>query len=90
VRGPVEAAALAAIRDVFNLDNKQQSQAQSDRCKMQMAFRSARWRWEFWGTAWSNKSDANPPEGDTNPPKGETHEVCCLASQFPDFLISQK
>ena len=37
---------------------------------MQMAFRSARWRWEFLGTTWSNKSDANPPEGDTKPPGG--------------------
>ena len=27
--------------------NKQQSQAQSDQCKMQMVFRTARWRWEF-------------------------------------------
>ena len=33
---------------------------------MQMAFRSARWRCEFLGTAWSNKSDANPPEGDNS------------------------
>ena len=38
---------------------------------MQMAFRSARWRWEFLGTPWSNKSDANPPEGDTKPPGGK-------------------
>ena len=30
----------------------------------------ARWRCEFQGTAWSNKSDANPPEGDTKPPGG--------------------
>ena len=28
------------------------------------------WRWEFLGTAWSNKSDENPPEGDTKPPGG--------------------
>ena len=28
-------------------DNEQQSQAQSDGCKIQMAFRSARWHWEF-------------------------------------------
>ena len=45
-------------------DNKQQIQAQSDRCKIQMAFRSARWRWKFFGTTRSNESDANPPEGD--------------------------
>ena len=51
-------------------DDKQKSQAQSDCCKMQMAFRSARWRFEFLGTAWSNKSDANSPEGDTKPPGG--------------------
>ena len=36
-----------------------------------MAFQSARWRWEFVGMAWSNKSDANLPEGDTNPPEGD-------------------
>ena len=36
-----------------------------------MALRSARWRWEFLGTAWSNASDANPPEGDTKPPGGD-------------------
>ena len=30
---------------------------------MQMAFRSARWCWEFLGTAWSNESDANTPGG---------------------------
>ena len=33
---------------------------------MQMAFQSARWRWEFLGTAWSNKGDANPPEAKQN------------------------
>ena len=33
-----------------------------------MAFQSARWRWEFLGTPWSNASDANPPDGDTKPP----------------------
>ena len=33
-----------------------------------MVFQQARWRWEFLGTAWSNKSDANLPEGDTKPP----------------------
>ena len=49
---------------------------------MQMAFRSARWRCEFLGTAWSTKSDANPPEGDTKPPGVITHEVCCLAAQW--------
>ena len=32
-------------------DNQQQSQAQSDWCKMQMAFGSARWPCEFLGTA---------------------------------------
>ena len=37
-----------------------------------MAFRLARWPFEFQGTAWSNESDANPPEGDTNPPEGDT------------------
>ena len=37
---------------------------------MQMAFQSARWPWEFLGTAWSNKSDEIPPEGDTKPPGG--------------------
>ena len=58
------------ISEFYNWDNKQQSQAQSDQCKMQMAFRSARWCCEFLGTAWSNESDANPPEGDTNPPEG--------------------
>ena len=31
----------------------------------------ARWPWEFLGTAWSNKIDANPPEGDTKPPGGD-------------------
>ena len=46
-------------------------QAQSDGCKMQMAFRSTRWRCEFQGTPWSNKSDANPPGGDTKPPGGD-------------------
>ena len=54
---------LGCQKDI-NWDNKQQSQAQSDRYKMQMALGSARWRWEFWGTAWSNESDANPPKGD--------------------------
>ena len=55
---------------LFNLywDNKQQSQAQSDWCKMQMVFRAARWRCEFLGTTWLNKSDANLPGGDTKPP----------------------
>ena len=52
------------------LDNKQQSQAQSDQCKMQMAFGSARWSWEFLGKAWSNASDAIPPDGDTKPTGG--------------------
>jgi hypothetical protein len=47
-----------------NWDNKHQSQAQSDQCKMQMAFQSARWCWEFLGTTWSNESDGNPTEGD--------------------------
>ena len=36
-----------------------------------MAFRLARWHCEFQGTPWSNKSDANPPEGDTNPQEGD-------------------
>ena len=36
-----------------------------------MAFQLARWRWEFFGTAWSNESDANLPKGDTNPPRGD-------------------
>ena len=51
---------------------------------MQIAFWLAGWRCEFWGTPWSNKSDANPPGGDTKPPvQGAiTHEVCCLASQW--------
>ena len=35
-----------------------------------MAFRLPRWRWEYFGTAWSNASDANPPEGDTKWPGG--------------------
>ena len=35
------------IRSKLNCNNKQQSQAQSYHFKMQMAFRSARWRWEF-------------------------------------------
>ena len=30
-----------------------------------------RWHWKFFGTTWSNESDANPPEGDTNPPEGD-------------------
>ena len=57
---------------------------------MQMAFQSARWRCEFLGTAWSNESDANPPEGDANPPEGDkltTHEICCLAAQFINFEL---
>ena len=58
------------LRNIKIAPNKQQSQAQSDQCKMEMAFRLARWHWEFLGTAWSNKSDANPPEGDTKPPEG--------------------
>ena len=29
-----------------------------------------RWRCEFWGTAWSNESNANPPEEDSKPPGG--------------------
>ena len=32
---------------LYNWDNKQQSQAQSDPCKMQIAFQLATWRWEF-------------------------------------------
>ena len=40
-----------------------------------MAFRLARWRCEFLGTAWSNKSDANLPEGDTKPPGGNNKFV---------------
>ena len=47
---------------------------------MQMAFQSAKWRWEFLGTAWSNKSDANPLEEDTKPPGAITHDICCLAA----------
>ena len=69
--------------------NKQQSQAQSDQCKMQMVFQSARWRWEFLGTAWSNESDENPPEGDTKPPGGDNHEVCCLAAQLYVKILLQ-
>ena len=55
----------------LNWDDKQQIQAQSDGCKVQMAFPSARWCWEFKGTPWSNKSGANLPEGDTKPPGGD-------------------
>ena len=51
-------------------DNKQ-SQAQYDWCKIQMAFRLARWPWEFLGTTWSNKSDANLPGVDTKLPGGD-------------------
>ena len=59
------------------------SQAQSDRCKMQMAFQSARWCWEFLGAAWSNKSDANPPERETQIHQRETtHNIYCLAAQY--------
>ena len=36
-----------------------------------MAFQSTRCHWKFWGIAWSNKSDANPPEGDSKPPEGD-------------------
>ena len=63
-------------------DDKQRSQAQSDWCKMQMVFQSARWCWELLGTAWSNKSDANPPEGDTKPPGGNNSQSLLFSSSI--------
>ena len=40
-----------------------------------------RWRWEFWGTAWSNKSDAKPLEEDNKPPGHKaTAAVLALSS----------
>ena len=69
-------------------DNEQQSQAQSDQCKMQMAFRSARWRWEFLGTAWSNASDANPPGGDTKPPGGNNPWFLLFILSIRSWLLS--
>ena len=49
-----------------------------------MAFPSARWRWEFLGTASSNESDANPPVGDNQRyiSLETTHDICCLAAQY--------
>ena len=40
---------------------KQQCQAQSDKCKIPSDGAVVG---NFWGTPWSNKSDAHPPEGD--------------------------
>ena len=48
-------------------DNKQQSQAQSDQCKIPSdGVPIGRWRcnWQFFRTPWLNKSDSQPPEGD--------------------------
>ena len=55
---------------------------------MQMAFGSARWRWEFLGTTWSKESDANPPEEDTNLSVGNNNEICCLSAQLIRHLIT--
>jgi hypothetical protein len=61
----------AFLQNIHTIEIKKKKQAQSDRCKMQVAFGSARWRCEFLGTTWSNESDGNPPEGDTKPPGGD-------------------
>ena len=71
-------------------DDKQRSQAQSDWCKMQMVFQSARWCWELLGTAWSNKSDANPPEGDTKPPGGNNSQSLLFSSSIGDQNTSNR
>ena len=52
-----------------------------------MALGLARWGCEFLGNTWSNKSDANPPDGDKKPPGAITHEVCCLAAQYHQIKI---
>ena len=52
---------------------------------MQMAFGSARWRWEFLGTTWSKESDANPPEEDTKPPWGNNPWCLLFSSSMSSF-----
>jgi hypothetical protein len=56
---------------------------------MQMAFQSARWRCEFLGTTWSNKSDTNPPKGDTKPPGGDIFELREQGATL-DFTAQEK
>ena len=60
----------AFLQKIHTIEIKK-SQAQSDWCKMQMEFPSARWCREFLETTQSNASDVNPPGGDTNPPGGD-------------------
>ena len=52
---------------IVNWHKEQQSLAQSEQCKIPSdGTPIGRWRcsWEFFGTHWSNKSDAQPSEGD--------------------------
>ena len=43
---------------------------------------------EFLGTAWSNESDANPPEGDTKQPGGD-NPCSLLFSSSIDHQLSK-
>ena len=76
--------------EIGNWDDKQQSQARSDWCKMEMAFWLARWRCKFLGTAWSIKSDANLPGIDTKPPRGNNPLSLLFSSSISRALLSKK
>ena len=56
-----------------------------------MAFQLARWCWDFLGTAWSNASDANPPEGDTKLPGGDNPcNLLILSIQMSKVFVEGK
>ena len=51
----------------IEIKNIKATQAQSEQCKIPsdgVPIGRQRYSWEFFGTTWSNKSDAQPPEGD--------------------------
>ena len=65
-----------------NWDNKQQSQAQSDQYKMQIAFRLARWHWEFREPLGQTKM-TQIHQWETQSHQGAiTQEFFCLSAQY--------
>ena len=67
-------------------DNMQQSQAQSDECKMQMAFRLAKGAVSFREPPGQTKVMQILQVETLNLQGAITHEVCCLAAQWKQTL----
>ena len=72
---------------IHDWDNKQQSQAQSDQCKIQMTFRLASWRCEFWELLGQSKLMQIHQRETQNHQGAITYEVCFLAAQFHKTFI---